>query len=98
MKLALFVVAVALVAAVLIGANWGAGDGPSYPSRRQPLGVPAGHTHRAVAARKGPPISGLRRPARPADGRLRRSVMRVRTEIGRRSRRVSCSGSIERRS
>jgi hypothetical protein len=58
MKLALFVVAVALVAAVLIGANWGAGDGTSYPSRRQPLGVPAGHTHRAVAARKGPPIPG----------------------------------------
>jgi hypothetical protein len=43
MKLILFLVAGALLAVVLIAANWGATDGgPAYPSGRQ--------------ARKGPPI------------------------------------------
>jgi hypothetical protein len=48
--------ATAALAAVLIAANWGAGDGPSYPSGRQPSGVSASHAHRMVAARKGPPL------------------------------------------
>ena len=53
MKLTLFFVAGALLAVVLIAANWGAGDGPSYPSGRQAPGVSARH---AVVASKGPPI------------------------------------------
>jgi hypothetical protein len=55
MKLILFVVAGALLAAVLIAANWGAtdGGGPAYPSGRQ--------------ARKGPPIPTY---VVPLDGRM----------------------------
>jgi hypothetical protein len=57
MKLTLFVLAGALLAVVLIAANWGAtDDGPSYPSGPRAPGVAAYHLHRVAAARKGPPI------------------------------------------
>jgi hypothetical protein len=62
MKLVLYLVAAALVAAVLIAANWGASDHSSaYPSGRHGTGAPASHSTHA-AARNGPRLPGFLAP------------------------------------
>jgi hypothetical protein len=62
MKLVLYLVAGALVAAVLIAANRGASDhSPAYPSGRHGTGAAASHSIQAAAG-SGPRLPGYLAP------------------------------------